>query len=242
MQRIDKILSSQNIASRKEVSRLIKDGQVKVNGVLCKSSSEKYDENTAQIEVCGQAVDYKKNLYIMMNKPSGVLSASNDKNAKTVIDLLPENLLRRNLFPAGRLDKDTQGLLIITDDGDFAHKMLSPKSGIYKRYYAELDGEITEEMVKAFEKGIVFEDGVECLPAKLEPIVSKNGRKDSGYVEICEGKFHQVKKMFISQGLKVTFLKRISIGMLTLDVNLPIGEARELTNLEKTLIFSSKID
>lgn len=241
MQRIDKILSSQNVGSRKEVTRLIKDGLVKVNGAICKSGSEKYDENTAQIVVCGQALEYKKHIYIMMNKPPGVLSASNDKNAKTVIDLLPPSLYRKGLFPAGRLDKNTQGLLIITDDGDFAHKMLSPKKKVYKKYIAHLDKEIPNGAVSAFEKGIVFSDGTNCLPAKLTPLKDENGKFTVGCVEICEGKYHQVKKMFLTQGLKVTILKRISIGDLDLDVNLPIGKARELTNLEKVLIFTSKM-
>ena len=170
-----------------------------------------------------------------MNKPQGVVSATEDRECQTVIDLVPKHLYRKGLFPAGRLDKDTEGLLIITDDGEFAHKMLAPKSGIYKKYYAEVDGEITEETVKAFEQGIEFADGTRCLPGKLE-IKDKN----SGFVEICEGKFHQVKKMFLVCGLKVTFLKRISIGNLVLDSNLPIGKCRELEKTEQTAIFVVK--
>ena len=171
----------------------------------------------------------------MMNKPQGVVSATEDNRDKTVIDLVPDEFYRKGLFPAGRLDKDTEGLLLITDDGDFAHRMLSPKSGIYKRYYAEVDGEITGDTVKAFEKGIVFADGTKCLPGKLE-IKGKN----SGFVEICEGKFHQVKKMFLVCGLNVTYLKRISIGNLKLDSKLPIGKCRELEKTEQAAIFVVK--
>lgn len=232
MDRLDKILVSQNVGSRKEVQKLIRQKTVTVDGEVVTKPDVKVDTDKSEIAVSGKLLDFKKHIYIMMNKPQGVVSATEDKNDKTVIDLVPEHLYRKGLFPAGRLDKDTEGLLIITDDGEFAHKMLSPKSGIYKRYYAEVDGEITDETVKAFEKGIVFADGTKCLPGKLE-----KRDKNSGIVEICEGKFHQVKKMFLVCGLKVTFLKRISIGNLILDGNLPIGKCRELEKTEQTAIF-----
>ena len=167
-----------------------------------------------------------------MNKPQGVLSASRDKKAKTVLDLLPVQLQKKGLFPAGRLDKDTEGLMIITDDGDFAHKMLSPNKKVYKKYFAVLDKPANEETVTAFGQGVVFEDGTECKSAKLE-ICEKNG----AYVEICEGKFHQVKKMFLACGLEVQYLKRVSIGKLVLDDNLQLGSCRELSDSEKQLIF-----
>lgn len=170
----------------------------------------------------------------MMNKPAGVVSASNDNHDKTVIDILPDEYKRKGLFPAGRLDKDTEGLLIITDDGDFAHRMLSPKKHVDKRYIARLDGEITEKIIQKFKQGIIFADGTKCLPAKLEIY---NNDKKTGLVTICEGKFHQVKKMFISCGLNVVHLQRISIGDLYLDGNLPIGGCKLLTNLDKKLIF-----
>lgn len=236
MDRLDKILVSQNIGSRKEVQRLIKDGAVCVNGECIRQSQHKVEAVTDEITVSGQPLLYSKYVYIMMNKPAGVLSASNDKRAQTVIDLLPEDLKRPGLFPAGRLDKDTEGLLIITNDGEFAHNMLSPKKHIDKKYIAELDGEITEDMIKAFESGITFADGTVCMPARLE-IDSTNPDKTTAVVTICEGKFHQVKKMFAVCGKNVVHLKRISIGNLYLDSNLPIGSCKMLSELDKLSIF-----
>lgn len=238
MDRLDKILVSQNIGSRKEVQRLIKSGEVSIDGEICRKPEAKLDAESARITVGGQAVDYSEFIYIMMNKPSGVISASADRNERTVIDLLPDEYKRKGLFPAGRLDKDTEGLLIITDDGDFAHRMLSPKKHVEKKYIAELDGEITQNTIKSFEQGIVFADGTKCLPARLE--IYKNDKK-CGLVTICEGKFHQVKKMFICCGLNVVHLQRISIGGLQLDGNLPIGASRKMTNLDKELIFIGNI-
>ena len=236
MDRLDKILVSQNIGSRKEVQKLIKDGAVCVNGECIRQSQHKVDAVTDKITVSGQPLLYSKYVYIMMNKPAGVLSAGRDKRAQTVIDLLPEDLKRPGLFPAGRLDKDTEGLLIITNDGEFAHNMLSPKKHIDKKYIAELDGEITEDMIKAFEKGITFADGTVCMPARLE-IDSSNPDKTTAVVTICEGKFHQVKKMFAVCGKNVVHLKRISIGNLYLDSNLPIGSCKTLSELDKLSIF-----
>lgn len=239
MERLDKILVSQNFGSRREVQKIIKNGEVCVNGEVCKKPDVKVDAASGIITVRGQAVEYKKYIYIMMNKPGGVLSASNDKYDKTVIDLVPSEYRRKGLFPAGRLDKDTEGLLIITDDGDFAHRMLSPKKHVEKKYIAELDGEITKEMKAMFENGIVFSDGTRCMPAKLE-IADKENKK-RGIVTICEGKFHQVKKMFACCGLNVMHLKRISIGNLYLDSRLPIGSCKLLTNLDIESIFMGNI-
>lgn len=233
MERIDKILASQNFGSRKQVHKLIKDKSVLINGVICTDSGQKADPEKDIIEVNGERLNFKKHLYIMMNKPAGVLSASKDKREKTVIDLLPENLKRQGLFVAGRLDKDTEGLLIITDDGDFAHKIMSPNKKVYKKYFAKLDNPVTEETKRKFEQGIVFKDGTECLPARLEICEEVK----SAYVSICEGKFHQVKKMFLCCDLKVLYLKRISIGELKLDVSLDLGQSRELDDMEKQLIF-----
>lgn len=234
MDRIDKILVSQGIGSRREVQKRIKSGEVTVNGNIIRKPEFKADAENDEIAVLGKVLDYSKHIYIMMNKPAGVVSASNDNHDKTVIDILPDEYKRKGLFPAGRLDKDTEGLLIITDDGDFAHRMLSPKKHVDKRYIARLDGEITEKIIQKFEQGIVFADGTKCLPAKLEIY---NNDKKTGLVTICEGKFHQVKKMFISCGLNVVHLQRISIGDLYLDGNLPIGGCKLLTNLDKKLIF-----
>ncbi|MEE1060928.1 MAG: pseudouridine synthase [Ruminococcus sp.] len=236
MDRLDKILVSQNVGSRKEVQKLIKDGAVCVNGECIRQPQSKFDAEKDNITVSGQPISYSKYIYIMMNKPAGVLSASTDKRAKTVIDLLPEELKRPNLFPAGRLDKDTEGLLIITNDGEYAHNMLSPKKHVYKKYIAKVDGIITDEMIAKFEEGIVFADYTKCLPAKLE-IDSSDLDKMTGIVTICEGKFHQVKKMFIACGVNVVHLKRISIGSLYLDSNLHSGESKILDFLDKESVF-----
>lgn len=238
MDRIDKILVSQGIGSRREVQKRIKSGEVTVNGKVIRKPEFKADAENDEITVLGKAINYSEHIYIMMNKPSGVVSASNDNFDKTVIDILPDEYKRKGLFPAGRLDKDTEGLLIITDDGDFAHRMLSPKKHVDKQYVAQLDGEITEKTIHKFKQGIIFADGTKCLPAKLEIY---NNDKKTGLVTICEGKFHQVKKMFISCGLNVVHLKRISIGNLYLDSNLPIGSSKLLTNLDKKLIFVSNL-
>ncbi len=234
MDRIDKILVSQGIGSRREVQKRIKSGEVTVNGEIIRKPEFKANAENDEIAVLGKVLNYSEHIYIMMNKPAGVVSASNDNHDKTVIDILPDEYKRKGLFPAGRLDKDTEGLLIITDDGDFAHRMLSPKKHVDKRYIARLDGEITEKIIQNFKQGIIFADGTKCLPAKLEIY---NNDKKTGLVTICEGKFHQVKKMFISCGLNVVHLQRISIGDLYLDGNLPIGGCKLLTNLDKKLIF-----
>lgn len=234
MDRIDKILVSQGIGSRREVQKRIKSGEVTVNGEIIRKPEFKANAENDKIAVLGKVLNYSEHIYIMMNKPAGVVSASNDNHDKTVIDILPDEYKRKGLFPAGRLDKDTEGLLIITDDGDFAHRMLSPKKHVDKRYIARLDGEITEKIIQKFKQGIIFADGTKCLPAKLEIY---NNDKKTGLVTICEGKFHQVKKMFISCGLNVVHLQRISIGDLYLDGNLPIGGCKLLTNLDKKLIF-----
>lgn len=234
MDRIDKILVSQGIGSRREVQKRIKSGEVTVNGEIIRKPEFKANAENDKIAVLGKVLNYSEHIYIMMNKPAGVVSASQDNHDKTVIDILPDEYKRKGLFPAGRLDKDTEGLLIITDDGDFAHRMLSPKKHVDKQYIAQLDGEITEKTIQKFKQGIIFADGTKCLPAKLEIY---NNDKKTGLVTICEGKFHQVKKMFISCGLNVVHLQRISIGGLYLDGNLPIGGCKLLTNLDKKLIF-----
>lgn len=238
MDRIDKIIASQSTNSRKEAQRLIKNGAVFINGEVCKKTDHKVDTEKDVIKVNGQVLNYSKHIYIMMNKPGGVVSATEDKLDKTVLDILPDNMKRNGLFPAGRLDKDTEGLLIITNDGEFAHRMLSPKKHVEKKYIAELDGEITESVIGKFEEGVVFSDGTKCMPAKLE--LYKNSKK-TGLVTICEGKFHQVKKMFAVCGINVVHLKRISIGNLYLDSKLPIGCCKLLTNLDKELIFIGNI-
>ncbi|MDE7389961.1 MAG: rRNA pseudouridine synthase [Lachnospiraceae bacterium] len=240
MERLDKVLSSQGICSRKEARSLAAKQRIKVNGEVIKKSDVKIDPEKDTIEVDGTAVEYRRYLYIMMNKPSGVLSASTDKKAQTVIDLLPPELRRSGLFPAGRLDKDTTGLLIITDDGDFAHNMLSPKNKVYKLYCAKLDGELEENKIKILESGITLKDGTCFKPARIS-LPNPNDRTIAE-IEICEGKYHQVKRMFQSVGLTVIQLKRLRIGGLCLDKELFEGKSRILAPFEVKDIFNGKYD
>lgn len=235
LQRLDRLLSKQTGMSRSEVKTLIKEGRVKINGEACLESDKKIHGEQDKIEVCGKILNFKRHIYLMMNKPAGVLSASRDKNAKTVLDLVPEEYMRKGLFPAGRLDKDTEGLLIITDDGDFAHRMLSPNKKVYKLYEARLDKPLTKEAADVFARGIVFRDGTSCLPARAWR--KNDASPDVACVEICEGKFHQVKKMFAACGFSVLFLERKSIGGLVLDGKLHKGDCRELTENERKSIF-----
>lgn len=231
-ERLDKFLSSQGLGTRKEVGKLIRSGCVAVDGVPRKDPGAKVDPETETVFVEGRPVFFQKHLYIMMNKPAGVLSATEDRRAKTVLDLLPEELRRRGLFPAGRLDKDTTGLLLITDDGDLAHRMLSPKKHVYKQYLAKLDAPVSQKDVEAFAGGICWVGEV-YAPGKLWV------EKDPIYalVEIREGRFHQVKRMFEACGKNVLALKRLKIGGLELDETLGEGECRLLTPEECQSIF-----
>lgn len=235
MERLDKILSSQGVCSRKEVKSFLKNKRIKINGEFPLKSDTKIDPECDIIEIDGEPLPYRKFIYIMMNKPKGVLSASNDSRAQTVIDLLPENLRRRNLFPAGRLDKDTTGLLIITDDGDFAHNMLSPKKHVWKLYKATLDGELSDKNKSILENGVAFPDGTSYKPARL--YINDESNRREVEIEICEGKFHQVKKMFEFVNLTVVELQRLRIGNLNLDENLVEGECRLLSAAEISSIF-----
>ena len=235
MERLDKLLSSRGAGSRKEVQALIRSGAVSVNGETVRKPEIKIDIFKDEVRLGGQAVDLSEHVYIMMNKPAGVISATEDRNERTVLDLLPENMRRPKLFPAGRLDKDTVGLLIITDDGDFAHRMLSPGKHVEKQYRATLDREADAEDIAAFERGIILSDGTKCLPSKLE--IPDPSRAENVLVRLCEGKYHQVKRMFASRGKKVVQLERISIGNLYLDGNLNRGEAKFLTKLDIYAIF-----
>ncbi len=236
IERLDKVLASQNVGSRKEVGALVRRGAVTVNGAVVKKADHKVDADRDAIEVNGQRLCVQKYVYIMMNKPAGVLSAARDGRQKTVVDLLPPELLRRGLFPAGRLDRDTEGLLIITDDGDFAHRMLAPKSHVFKLYEAELDLPAVPEDVKAFAQGLKLDD-MTCLPAEL--FLPENGTRVR--VRIREGKFHQVKRMFRAVGKTVVYLKRLQIGGLALDPALEPGQARLLGKEELASIFSEHL-
>lgn len=229
--RIDKYLSTALSVSRTEAKQLLKSGKVLADGVVITKPEHKVDE-ASKVTLSGEELCYKKHIYIVMNKPTGILSASSDKRVKTVIDILPDHLKREGLFPVGRLDKDTTGLLIITDDGDFGHKVTSPKSKINKCYYAELDGEVKDEDIKLFGKGIILASGEECKPALLQKVGDRAAK-----VTICEGKYHQIKRMFGVVGLGVNRLHRLQIAGLSLPENLAPGETRELTEAELSKIL-----
>ena len=224
MERLDTFLAAQGKGTRKEVGRLIRSGAVAVDGVPVRDPAAKVDPSCQTVAVGGSPILWQEHLYIMMNKPAGVLSATEDRRQKTVLDLLPEDLRRRGLFPAGRLDKDTTGLLLITDDGDLAHRMLSPKKHVYKLYQARLDAPVTPEDVRAFEEGVRWEEEV-YAPARLWA-----GEGDSfvAFAQVHEGRFHQVKRMFQARGKTVLSLKRLKIGGLSLDSTLQEGECRLL--------------
>lgn len=237
LQRLDKVLSSQGKATRRESQQLIRSGKVTVNGRVCRDPSEKVDPDTSEMTLNGQQLRYRQNLYIMMNKPAGLLCVSRDPKAPTVIDLLPGDLRRAGLFPAGRLDKDTVGLVIITDDGDFAHRMLAPKKDIVKRYQAIIDAPVGNEEISAFASGTSLEDGTVCRPAQLTILEDK--AQPLVEIAITEGRYHQIKRMFHAVNRKVLWLKRVSIGGLPLDGDLREGECREITLSEKASIFES---
>ncbi len=234
MKRLDKIISSQFGISRSITKAIIHRGKVKVDGEVVRDPSLQVDVDRVKIEYKGQVLDYKEHIYIIMNKPKGVLSASEDKKRSTVVDLVPKELSRQGLFPVGRLDRDTTGLLIITDDGDFAHNVISPKKNITKTYKVTLDGSITDEMIKQFEKGVILADGTRCRPAILKSV-----DKNVAEIKISEGKYHQIKRMFGVVGLGVNELERIALGSLLLPENLGYGELRELTEGEKFQIFDN---
>lgn len=232
MERLDKLLSSTGHWSRKEVKELVKQGRVSVNGVKANKPEDKCDPAQAEVRVDGKLVDCAPFVYLMLHKPAGLLSATEDKKQKTVIDLLPEHLQRRGLFPVGRLDKDTEGLLVLTDDGAMAHELLSPKKHVDKVYYAEVEGVLDQKDVAALKDGMTLADGLECLPAGLE--ILEGGSRC--HVTLREGKYHQVKRMLAARGKPVQYLKRLSMGGLKLDEGLEKGEWRPLTAAELTAL------
>ena len=240
--RLDKIISNLGIGSRTEVKRLMKYGLVTVDGVVVKDSSMKVCPEEQEILVEGQLLQYQKFTYIMMNKPQGVISATYDPKHKTCLDLLSEEFKNRDIFPVGRLDIDTEGLLLLTNNGKLAHNILSPKKHVWKKYFAKITGRVGEEDIKAFEKGISLNDGYITLPARLK-ILQDSGEevlffeeKDSfSKVEVMikEGKFHQIKRMFEALGKQVVYLKRLEMADLILDESLGLGSYRELSSFEK---------
>ncbi len=232
MERLDKIISTAKNISRADARSLIKRGRVFVNSRAVTDIGFKADEKSDSFLCDGEELFYNKYIYIMMNKPKGVISASNGKGEKTVVDLVPQEFRRKNLFPAGRLDKDTTGFVLITDDGDFAHKILSPKSHVPKTYIATLDKPFDDEVVESFERGVELKDDL-CMPAKL---CALDGDATKGVVTIRQGMYHQIKRMFSKFGLQVLELERIKIGGLDLDRSLAAGECKIMSEKEIKII------
>lgn len=223
MERLDKLLASTGRWSRREVKELCRAGRVKVDGAVTKKSEIKVEED-AVLTVDGETVQQESEVWIMLHKPSGVVSATEDAREQTVLSLLPERYQRMGLFPVGRLDKDTEGLLLLTNNGAAAHELLSPRKHVNKVYYVEVDGVLNESDVQAFADGITLGDGTKCLPAQLR-IFNEN----RGEVTLQEGKYHQVKRMLASRGKPVRYLKRVEFGGLKLDETLPRGSWRYLS-------------
>lgn len=236
IQRLDKLISANCLVSRTDAKKLIKDGLVAVNGITAVRPEQQVDTANDVLTVDGTECEIREHIYIMLNKPQGVISASDNPRQETVVDLVPDELRRRNLAPAGRLDKDTTGLIVITDDGDFAHRLISPSHHVYKRYIAELDAPLTQESIAVLERGIALEDGTLCLPAKVKAW-EKDGT-NFAQIEIREGKYHQVKRMTAACGSHVVALHRAKIGALELDPSLAPGECRELSAKELELLLS----
>lgn len=230
MERIDKIIASQGQYSRKEVKALIAKRRIAVDGRIVSSSSEKADPMTMLLTVDGKPLEFKRNLYLVLNKPKGYVSATEDREHPTVLELVPQEYRGRDLFPAGRLDRDTTGLMIITDDGVLAHNILAPKKHVPKRYHVELDIPVTEEMRLGFSEGVMLNDGV-CKAADL----IKTGEK-TAEVTLREGRYHQIKRMFGCFGAEVVELKRFGMGRLTLPEDLAEGECREMSEEELALL------
>jgi len=230
LERIDKIIASQGQYSRSDVKKLISKKQVAVNGEVVKSANVKADPLTDRITVKGVALDFKRNVYLMLNKPKGYVSATEDRDHQTVLELVPSEFAGRDIFPAGRLDRDTTGLMIITDDGALAHNILAPKKHVQKIYHVELDIPVTEEMAQGFAEGVELNDGV-CKEAGLEIVGEYAAR-----VTLKEGRYHQIKRMFGCYGAKVVELHRLAMGNLHLPDDLAVGECRELTEEELKLL------
>jgi len=228
--RLDKLLANMGYGSRKEVKLLLKQKAVTVDGGYVKDAAMHVDPDKQDVSVFGDRVIYTEFVYLVMNKPQGVISATEDLRDETVIDLLEPLHQHFKPFPVGRLDKDTEGLLLITNDGNLSHNLLSPKKHVPKVYYATIDGVVTERDAEAFAEGVELDDGYVTKPGHL--VILKSGVESEIELTISEGKFHQVKRMFESVGKKVTYLKRISMGSLKLDESLGLGEYRELTEEE----------
>ena len=232
MERLDKLLAGTGKWSRRDVKALVRQGLVRVDGRLAASAEDKLDPAAAIITVAGETISLRRFTYVMLHKPAGVLTATEDRKQPTVLDLLPPELRRIGLAPVGRLDKDTEGLLLLTNDGELAHRLLSPKYHVDKRYLARVDGELSAADAEAFARGMTLGDGLECLPAGLEVLPDR-----VCIVTLREGKFHQVKRMLAARGAPVLYLKRLSMGPLTLDDSLAAGAYRLLRAEEISALY-----
>ena len=230
LQRLDKILASTGKWSRKDAKLLVRQGRVLVDGAAARSAEDKVDPDTAEILVNGELLLYREFTWIMLNKPAGYLSATEDGRGATVLDLLPQELQKQGLFPVGRLDKDTEGLLLLTNEGGLAHDLLSPRKHVDKVYYTRVAGRLTEEDCRAFAAGMTLDDGLVCQSAGLEILTA--GEESEAHVTLREGKFHQVKRMLAYRGKPVLYLERVKMGPIPLDPALARGEYRFLTKEE----------
>ncbi len=234
VQRLDRFLSNQLCISRAQAKELIKKRLVTVNGETARLYDMKLDPDRDEVCSEGKAVRYREHIYIMLNKPAGVVCATRDRLSETVLELIPPELRREGLFPAGRLDKDTEGFVLITDDGAFAHEILSPKKHVDKRYFAVLEKPVSETDTAAFASGMEIDGGEICLPSKLE--ITDNPKEV--YITLQEGKYHQIKRMAEAVNNKIVYLKRVSIGKLELDPNLAPGQCREILHKEIQKIYA----
>ena len=237
MERLDKIIANLGYGSRKEIKIIARKGLIEVDGVACKDSGMNVDPEKSVIKINGEEIVYRKYIYLLMNKPGGVVSATTDSKDDTVIDLLEVEHQVFEPFPVGRLDKDTVGLLLLTNDGELNHRLIAPKWHVDKVYFAKIDKKVTEKDQKAFKNGITLDDGYKCKEGNLE-IISATDEGSEVKVTIQEGKFHQVKRMFEALDKNVTYLQRIEFGGLKLDETLEEGEYRELTEEELALLKS----
>lgn len=233
-ERIDKILANMGHGSRTDVKKYIKDGKVTVNNEVIKKSDFKADPYNDEIYINNIKVIYREFIYLMMNKPQGLVSSTDDPRTRTVVDIIAPEYQNYEPFPLGRLDKDTEGLLVLSNDGKLAHELLSPKKKVNKTYYADVQGIVEDKHIEVFKEGVTLDDGYHTMPAHLE--ILESGEISKIHLTIKEGKYHQVKRMFESIGMKVIFLKRISMGPLKLDNSLMPGQYRELTEDEINLL------
>ena len=230
MERLDKFLVSCGVGSRSQVKDILKAGRISVDGRAEKDAARKVDPNTQMILLDGEPLQGKRRMVVMLHKPAGFVTATEDKTERTVMELLPPEYAHQELKPVGRLDKATEGLLLFTNDGDLLHRLISPKKEVPKVYYAKHEGQATQDDVQAFADGLTLRDGTQCLSAVLEPLGAGESR-----ITVCEGKYHQVRRMMASRGMTVLYLKRETEGGLTLG-DLPLGAVRELTESEITAL------